>query len=193
MSRHICVILHGSKVDPKLTCWAEQLEWIIQPQAPAIEFVTRKYGYVTEWRTAFGGYRDRWLEEQLIYFNHIKSYCGPTTKVSVIAHSFGPWIIGKLLPKFEFHNLIFMMGAMDENYDWNEVDQQFSRILNYWSPNDTKVKKSPYGRIGYVGHQFPHERVKSTKVRWTHDEFQEDSNLYLLSKEWTSPEGLLNR
>ncbi|KKK71087.1 hypothetical protein LCGC14_2917430, partial [marine sediment metagenome] len=104
-----------------------------------------------------------------------------------------PWIISKLLPKFEFHNLIYMMGAADENYDWNEVDQQFSRVLNYWSPNDARVKKSPYGRIGYVGAQFPHERVKNVKTRWTHDEFQEDANLYLLSKEWTSPTGLLNR
>ena len=193
MSRHICVILHGSKVDPKLTSWPEKFEWIIQPKAPSVEFVTRKYGYVNEWRTVIKSYRNSWIKEQLIYFNHIKAYCGPGTKVSVIAHSFGPWLISQLLPKFEFHNIIYMMGAGDENYDWNEVDQQFNQVLNYWSPNDTIIKKSPYGRIGYVGHWFPHERVKSIKTRWAHHEFQDDANLHTLSQEWTSPGGLFNR
>lgn len=188
---HVCVLLHGSNEHPKDVSWVEQLALIIQPKAQSIQFIPRKYNYIMKAPLLIPKFRERIIEEQRKYFNKLYEIVGRQTKISVVAHSFGVHQVLELLPDFKFYNLVFLMGVGDQHFNWNDYELNFNRVLNYWSPVDTEVKRCPFGKIGQTGHINRHPRVDGVRTRWTHDSFRFD--LQNLAEWWTKSGGIFNR
>lgn len=111
------------------------------------------YGYITpdillrkgEIRKVVDNFRE-WIQS-------IKDqYCqSPDTKISVIAHSFGTYIIGAYLAGFEgdppvqFESIILTGSILSENYDWDKMEKTYSvgNVRNEIAPNDQWVKWMP--------------------------------------------------
>jgi hypothetical protein len=79
-------------------------------------------------------------------------YCNsPDTKISIIAHSFGTYIIGAYLAGFEgdppvqFESIILTGSILTEEYDWSKMEQTYSvgNVRNEMAPNDQWVKWMP--------------------------------------------------
>lgn len=118
--------------------------------------------------------RKKVIEQFSRYFYEIsKKY--QVKNASIIAHSFGTYIIARYLYNHKYEmdlpisiDSIILAGAIvDENYDWHEHKNKIGRILNISSKNDSWVKLMPkwkyfkkfilrdkdgiFGRIGYTG------------------------------------------
>ncbi len=184
MARHICILLHGIETDPSVFTWAENLQLLLTEIAPDIEFYTRKYGYVSGWKTRWSFYREKIVEHERTFFHGLRDYLPEDAKISVFAHSLGGHIAYSLLSDFKFHRIILMQAAAPEDADWKKLGHNFGVIHNWWSPNDAKLRWSNYGQIGLVGALNPHPRVVNHRMDWLHDEFQDDHWLYDLRKEY---------
>ena len=93
----------------------------------------------------------------------------PRAKISVIAHSFGTYLLGQLLvlhPTIQLHRIILCGSVLQRGYRWDEVQDKISRrsddslaVLNecgdrdYW-PVVAKSLNSRYGDAGR--HGFTH-------------------------------------
>ena len=79
-------------------------------------------------------------------------YCkGNNRRISVIAHSFGTYIVGAYLKGFEgkppvkFESIILTGSILNENYDWSYLDtsSHIGSVRNEIAPNDQWVKWMP--------------------------------------------------
>lgn len=102
--------------------------------------------------------------------------------VSVIAHSFGTYLVTSYIDGFsdtpvKFKSLIFAGSIVNHDFDWNTRRKFFGTLLNHKSPNDEWVKYMPsdrrlkrdplFGKAGLLGFSRPCPAVTN----------QEDSNL----------------
>ena len=83
-------------------------------------------------------------------FDVSDTYCGSGAKISVIAHSFGTYLVGAYLAGFEdvppvtFNTLILTGSILSENYDWKScAGNKVARVRNEVAPNDQWVKWMP--------------------------------------------------
>ncbi|HFQ5008825.1 TPA: hypothetical protein ACG1TX_004303 [Vibrio vulnificus] len=73
--------------------------------------------------------------------------------ISVIAHSFGTYIIGKYLAGFddntpvEFESIILTGSILHEEYDWDSQKKKVGRVRNEIAPNDQWVKWMPDKKV----------------------------------------------
>ncbi|WP_404973074.1 DUF6932 family protein [Vibrio campbellii] len=79
-------------------------------------------------------------------------YCkGTNRKISVIAHSFGTYLIGAYLngfegnPPVEFESIILTGSILNEDYDWGFLENSYAvgNVRNEIAPNDQWVKWMP--------------------------------------------------
>ncbi|MEZ9765929.1 hypothetical protein AB4278_24020, partial [Vibrio splendidus] len=88
-------------------------------------------------------FRD-WIHDIKITYN---------APISIIAHSFGTYIIGKYLAGFderipvEFESIILTGSILNEEYDWEAQQQKVGRVRNEIAPNDQWVKWMPNKKI----------------------------------------------
>jgi len=163
VANHVVIILHGIEVIPSEVCWSEELAWRLGVHTSgSLECHARKYGYVSGrsvwWNWGFK--RDDIVEHEAKYFNALQADRGTDAKISVICHSLGGYIIHHLLERgFNFHRIIELYGAGDENQDWSAIENGFDKIYIWYSPNDEILPKSNFGQIGLVGPQNLHSRV----------------------------------
>lgn len=111
------------------------------------------YGYQTPDILFRENERKKAVDEFREWILQIKEqYCkSPDTKISIIAHSFGTYIIGAYLAGFEgdppvsFESIILTGSILNENYDWKNLENKFSvgHVRNEIAPNDQWVKWMP--------------------------------------------------
>lgn len=77
-------------------------------------------------------------------------YSSKTTNLSIVAHSYGTYIIGKYLLGFDklpvnLNSIILTGSILNSQYNWTNQFNDFKvgRVLNIHSPNDNWVKKMP--------------------------------------------------
>ncbi|MCU1782184.1 hypothetical protein NTD80_05395 [Pseudomonas sp. 13B_2.1_Bac1] len=97
-----------------------------------------------------------------------QTYCQNGEKISVIAHSFGTYLVGAYMSGFEevppvtFNTIILTGSILNENYDWAAcAGNKVGRVRNEIAPNDQWVKWMPdkkwieldplFGRAGVNG------------------------------------------
>ena len=110
------------------------------------------------------------------------------TRASIVAHSFGTYIIAKYLRNHSYEDFlpipidsVVLAGSIvDEDYDWLKFfPNKVGRILNISSPNDNAVKLMPesrwikkyvmgerdeiFGKIGYTGIKEPDTPINYIK------------------------------
>ncbi|HHG8918181.1 TPA: esterase/lipase family protein [Klebsiella oxytoca] len=111
------------------------------------------YGYTTPDILLRKGERRKAVDDFREWIQSIKDqYCqSPDTKISVIAHSFGTYIIGAYLAGFEgdppvqFESIILTGSILSEDYDWGKMEKTYSvgNVRNEIAPNDQWVKWMP--------------------------------------------------
>lgn len=87
-----------------------------------------------------------------------RDYCQNGEQISIIAHSFGTYLIGAYLDGFEeftpvhFNTIILTGSILNENYDWEScVGNKVARVRNEIAPNDQWVSWMPRKPAEWVG------------------------------------------
>ena len=85
-------------------------------------------------------------------------YCSTGTQISVVAHSFGTYLVGAYLDGFEkttpvpFNSVILTGSILNEKFDWGGcAGGKVARIRNEIAPNDQWVKWMPDTPSAWVG------------------------------------------
>lgn len=110
-------------------------------------------------------------------------YChSANTKISVIAHSFGTYIIGAYLAGFEgdppvqFESIILTGCILSEEFDWEKIEKTYSvgNVRNEIAPNDQWVKWIPdnkfikldglFGKAGINGFRSDSELLQQVST-----------------------------
>lgn len=106
-------------------------------------------------------------------------YSRQTRNLSIVAHSYGTFIIGKYLNGFDklpinLNALILTGSVLNKSYDWDSHfnDSRIGTVLNIYSPNDRVIKKMPnwkhkriigidplFGSAGYTGFSCKNNRL----------------------------------
>lgn len=83
-------------------------------------------------------------------FDVNETYSNSGVRISVIAHSFGTYLVGAYLAGFQdfcpvpFNTLILTGSILNQNYDWGScVGNKVARVRNEIAPNDEWVKWMP--------------------------------------------------
>lgn len=149
-AKGVIVPIHGIRTHadwmPHLSLLASASGWAVAPYV---------YGYRSalilrdepEKQKIIGGFRD-WLSTVKDNFD------GP---ISIIAHSFGSYIIGRYLIEAsdlstEFDAIILCGSILNKNYDWERhlADAKVGKVLNVISEKDEWVKFLPEGGVKYI-------------------------------------------
>ncbi len=103
--RHICALLHGVETVAGEISWAERMEILCQNQTRTpIEFIARSYGGLLLNKTsalatlAWPPYRKKIVDREEEFFNLLARQEG-RKRISVIAHSFGGYVVAELLKR----------------------------------------------------------------------------------------------
>jgi pimeloyl-ACP methyl ester carboxylesterase len=102
----------------------------------------------------------------------------PTGQISLLAHSFGTWIVGKLLSSTEqsFYRLAFCGSLLRSDFDFAAADGKFSKIVNeigcrdVWPALAARVSwgYGPTGSFGFNRGPFVEDRRHS---KYGHSQF----------------------
>ena len=192
----ICILLHGIETDPKTRSWVEEVQARYQRITP-IQLIPRKYGYVSGKSVWFSRYaREAAVDHEEIYFRGVEGQLfglfddiEPGTKVSIVGHSLGGYIITALLKRgIKFHRIAHLWGSTISNFNWHDVDENFDLVRVHWSPEDEILTASsvavdedpelPLGLMGKEGPSVAHPRVQSIQEPYgfkSHDQFMDDT------------------
>lgn len=174
--RHVVVCLHGVRVAPGANeSWPEEFEARASPIfSKRVEVIARSYGGVIfnkVWASAtwMPWYRRLIVGREDAYFRLLRHHVGPKTRLSVIAHSFGGYIVQELLHRdHTFHRVILVAPAADANLDWFKIQDYFGLARVYWSQQDGVINHAYYGRMGYEGPRVRHPWVQEIKESLRH-------------------------
>jgi pimeloyl-ACP methyl ester carboxylesterase len=140
-ARHLVILVHGFNT---YASWMHDVEYVLRKHGfhPAKTY----YGYLGPVRLLTFPFlrnsaKDR-LREQIVAailsFTRRNGYV--PDKVSVIAHSFGAWVLTEVLredPYLKLHRVILCGGLLREDYDFIEIRDQFNHpILNHVGTRD---------------------------------------------------------
>jgi pimeloyl-ACP methyl ester carboxylesterase len=174
-AKGVIIPIHGIRTHadwmPHLTLLASASGWAVAPYVYGYKDVTL-LSNSTEKRRIVEGFRD-WLST-------IKdNYDGP---ISIVAHSFGTYIIGRYLAEAgdlseEFDALILCGSVLPRDFSWGThlTSAKVGQILNVISENDEWVKFLPeggvkllasdvfFGKAGCEGFSYQGERLTQVK------------------------------
>lgn len=165
---HVVILLHGIR---DLAGWQESVSQILEKAVPELQCVKVRYGwfgpfsFISPIDRAGGPYR-RFHKR---YHDTRRDY--PNAKISVVAHSFGTHLVGRLLsdnPSTRLHRIILCGGVLSRQFEWrNHRDQidpngkNVASILNEcgsedpW-PNVAEAISARYGASGAYGFESPY-------------------------------------
>lgn len=137
------LILHGMNTSG---VWQEELSWLIATSyRRMVPVFIYKYGRVR------AGVFLRWRQRQLaadleLKVSKLRETYGAELAVApdVVAHSFGSWLIGRVLlnnPDFSVGRLILAGSVLRPDFDWSRLVErgQVEAILNHVAANDKWV------------------------------------------------------
>ena len=176
-SRKLVITLHGIRT---FAPWQKELA----DELGKAGFYTKSlhYGYFSSWKLIRSSKRRRqieWFREQ--YTQIVSEYSGTTP--SIIAHSFGTYIVARALEVFngiKFDQVILCGSIIPRNYDWLELFEQgqVKRVLNECAKKDIVVKAAPFfisdagasGAYGFKPVQDDH-LCQRTISKFTHSDY----------------------
>jgi O-acetyl-ADP-ribose deacetylase (regulator of RNase III) len=139
---HAVVLIHGIRT---AAGWRERIGNEIERADSKLTPIPIGYGFfdVLRFLTPIGPWRRAAAKTVWMKMNSL--YDNPNIQnVSVIAHSFGTWIVGHLLAtegRAKFHRIIFCGAILDGDFDWGKVkgktaNPQFANAPNARVVND---------------------------------------------------------
>lgn len=150
----VLVTIHGvmshAEWNAKLIPIASSQGWIVAPYI---------YGYTTpdillnknKRKAAVNAFRE-WI------FSIKQDFCPNGERISVIAHSFGTYLLGAYLdgfkerPPVSFNTIILTGSILTEKYDWEScAGFKVARVRNEIAPNDQWVKWMPKEPENWIG------------------------------------------
>jgi|GEM_PF-2078993 len=180
---NIVLILHGIR---DMAGWQGAVRKTIESMCPGFKCLPVRYGWFGP--VSFisplspGGKAYSKLHKQYQSIN----YDYPNAKISIIAHSFGTHLVGRLLrdnPNAKFHRIILCGGVLSREFDWRacrdqlgaHVPRQESVILNECGNSDpwpiiAESINSRYGASGAYGFEAEH-RITERHYEGGHDLF----------------------
>jgi pimeloyl-ACP methyl ester carboxylesterase len=140
MPNRVLVSIHGVETEGK---WQEKID----PSFEGIDdFAYRKYKYgkFDFWNAALQSRRDEEVERFAALYDDLKKE--NCKNISVIAHSFGTYIVGAALLRFNtihLNALILCGSILATDFDWSALvrDRRVKRILNEKAGDDWVVTK----------------------------------------------------
>lgn len=180
--RHVVISLHGVRVAPGANeSWPEEFEVRASPIFnKRVEVIARAYGGIIFNKVSASATWMRWYRRIIVgredaYFKFVRYQVedsSPRARLSVIAHSFGGYIVQELLQRgHTFHRIILVAPAADANLDWSKIEDRFGLVRVYWSRQDEVIRYANYGRMGYEGPQIKHSRVQEIEENLRHSEY----------------------
>lgn len=172
--KHIVVLLHGMNTNAE---WQEALAESMR-NSPELEPTVVGYGNfhpVKFWLPCV--YRRGRIKKVLTDLRGIRGR-HPDADISIVAHSFGTYIIAKILvacSDVKFHRVLLCGAIVDTDFDWNAVSAQFNEpVINdigrkdIW-PSMAKSWSWGYGNSGVIG--FQNSLVRDRHFDYEHSDF----------------------
>jgi O-acetyl-ADP-ribose deacetylase (regulator of RNase III) len=132
---HSVVLVHGIRT---AAGWRERIGNELEKADSSLTPIPIGYEFfdVVRFLTPFGPWRRAaaetvWTKMKSVYENP------NIERVSIIAHSFGTWIVGHILATHtvKFHRVILCGSVLDTDYDWNRVHQKIQAPVFADAPN----------------------------------------------------------
>jgi len=177
---HVVVLIHGISTQAE---WEERVKSVLG-RLPGVRIIPLRYEYfdvvrfLVPMEITRSGPKRR-IRDQLLDIQRQKEY--EDAAISVLAHSFGTYIISELLRverKVRLSRLVLVGSVVSLDFKWNDLAGHCGQILNdcgwrdYW-PVLAESSTWGYGASGTVG--FGHNRVV--------DRFHDARHSDLLSEE----------
>jgi len=172
--KHIVVLLHGMNTNAE---WQEALAESMR-NSPELEPTVVGYGNfhpVKFWLPYV--YRRGRIKKVLTDLRGIRTRY-PNADISIVAHSFGTYIVAKILAAYSDVKLyrVLLCGAIvDTDFDWNAVSSQLKDpVINdigrrdIW-PSMAKSWSWGYGNSGVIG--FQNSLVRDRHFDYEHSDF----------------------
>jgi pimeloyl-ACP methyl ester carboxylesterase len=171
---HILVLIHGINTDAE---WQEALADYIRSQWGMDPYVVG-YGNFNPvaflwpyWDTRID--RINYVVEQLRALRAEK----PNAKISIIAHSFGTYIMSEILSTCSdlvFHRILFCGAVVKASYKWQQVSARFTQVVNDVGTKDIwpiLARRSTwiYGDSGAFG--FKNVKCRDRHFDFAHSDF----------------------
>lgn len=174
LKKHIVVLLHGMNTNAE---WQEALAEPIRNQTN-IEPLVIGYGNFHPLKFWFPYcFRSKRIKKVLTDLRGVRRR-NPDAEISIVAHSFGTYILCKILSTandLNFHRILFCGAIVEADYDWSSVEKQFtSPVINdigrwdYW-PSMAKSWSWGFGDSGCIG--FQNSLVRDRHFEFGHSDF----------------------
>lgn len=177
--RHVVVFLHGIRDNGEgfsATVNALKREIENTHEEARVDLEPLQYDRIGILRAIFLLMTGKYPNAAKTTANNIKNIYSMTgvTRVSIVAHSFGTYIVTKILEnddQIKFHHIITCGSVADPNFPWGKYTNRFSSIVNDCGKADWVVRLAgllkwlgPIGRFGISGtHGF---NVWPARNRW---------------------------
>lgn len=169
---HAVVMIHGIRTDAR---WIERIERVLKQGDHQLYPVANGYGYfdVVRFLLPLKSLRQAAVTKVKTRIDNLLKDQPQITKVSVIAHSFGTFLVGEMLrndPTFRLHRLLLCGAILPSDYPWEKHAQQVGpfndpnhvtrRLINdcgwrdFW-PVFAQSITWGYGSSGRFGFQMP--------------------------------------
>ena len=181
---HVVLLLHGIRTQGE---WMNRVASILESQdnVSAAKQIRYEFFDIFRFLSPFSSHKNKPIERVARLIAEEKA-TNKNVKISIIAHSFGTYIIGKILldnPRVHIHRLILCGSVLPDNFDWDRLkDDQLSRSTddrNFRVINDcglkdkwpvfAKLVSKDYGSSGRFG--FGHTWVRDRYFSGGHSEF----------------------
>lgn len=184
--RHVVFLLHGIRTQAE---WMTRVADTLQSE-PSISVVRPiRYEFFDIVRFLVPGHRFRQKPVDRIKRHLRDEFSQGPTDLSVISHSFGTYIIGRILdqePDIKLHRLILCGSVLPDNFDWTRIGQQqlnpdstgHWRAVNDCGMRDkwpvfAKFMTFGYGSSGRLG--FGNSWIKDRYFDIGHSKYFDDS------------------
>jgi len=183
---HYVILIHGIRTHAEYqTKLASELE-----QISNIKAVSLGYEFLDVIRFLTVG-RNGAINKITAEIRDLKTMEPAPEKISVIAHSFGTYIVSKILERhtdIDFHRIIFCGSIVPTTFRWDHYKSRFEKpVLNdcgmfdIW-PVFAKFATWGYGPSGRFG--FGSGRVRDRFHRFKHSDFFTERNSHFFSDYW---------
>ncbi|HEV8384368.1 MAG TPA: hypothetical protein VGQ11_05805, partial [Candidatus Acidoferrales bacterium] len=151
--------VHGIRTNAP---WFDTLAGVLQQEGIAFEF--HRYGFFRLWRMLLGPNREKALENFVnFYEQQIARYAGkgvdpddPCMRPSIIAHSFGSYLVGHSLLKYDylkFDKVILCGSILPRDFPWTRLVArgQVDYVYNDFGGRDVWCGTVGFGIPGKTG------------------------------------------
>lgn len=121
-AKHIVLLVHGIRTRAE---WGEKIKAALEEAEPGLQVEPSRYGYFDVLRFVFPFkiFRRRPIAALKEWLRYIRRQ-HPESNISVVAHSFGCFLLGSVLeeePDLDLYRIILCGSVLNEDYPWNKL------------------------------------------------------------------------